>query len=86
MASLPCIPVPARRPSNQSDAVTTGLKWAPETGPNSKIPVPVLAVLAGVYLLAVGVLAKIVAYLGGDTTFALKVRKEMYAFLEKHLK
>ena len=31
------MPVPARRPSSQSAAETTGLKCAPETGPNSRI-------------------------------------------------
>src|SRR5262245_39973127 len=31
------MPVPDRRPSSQSAAVTTGLKWAPEMGPNIKI-------------------------------------------------
>jgi hypothetical protein len=31
------VPVPARRPSSQSAAVTTGLKCAPDTGPNIKI-------------------------------------------------
>ena len=31
------IPVPARRPSSQSAAETTGLKCAPETGPNNRI-------------------------------------------------
>jgi hypothetical protein len=29
------MPVPARRPNSQSAAVTTGLKCAPETGPNN---------------------------------------------------
>ena len=35
--SRPVRPVPARRPSSQSAAETTGLKWAPETGPNIRI-------------------------------------------------
>ena len=31
------MPVPERRPNSQSAAVTTGLKCAPETGPNIRI-------------------------------------------------
>ena len=31
------MPVPVRRPSSQSAAVTTGLKCAPDTGPNIRI-------------------------------------------------
>ena len=30
-------PLPGRRPSSQSTAEITGLKWPPETGPNIKI-------------------------------------------------
>ena len=33
------IPVPVRRPSNQSAADTTGLKCAPDAGPNNSMSV-----------------------------------------------
>src|SRR5581483_5458373 len=36
-SSLAPIPVPARLPSAQSDSDTAGLKWAPDTGPKSRI-------------------------------------------------
>src|SRR3546814_16802517 len=38
--SRPVNPVPTCRPRNQSTADTTGLKWAPDTGPNSRISTP----------------------------------------------
>ena len=36
----PVRPVPVRRPRHQSTADTTGLKWAPDTGPNIRISTP----------------------------------------------